>query len=86
MSILGADKNVFFAFSDHPMNGQQTDYLSEIKIIREGGPNRLAEMPVGDQPVFFGMHGPVAEHYGADPEQVEERNTTLDYVVAATAG
>jgi hypothetical protein len=42
-------------------------------------------LPV-DESVTFGTHGPVREHYGTAPGQYPEHATTLDYVVAATAG
>ena len=37
------------------------------------------------EPVIFGTHGPVAQHYNAPPDN-EPHATTLDYVVAAAAG
>lgn len=64
----------------------QHKYISEVTIEREEGPNRLAHMPVGNDPVKFGMHGAIAEHYGMDPEEFETRNATLDFVVAAAGG
>ena len=60
-------------------------YVSKIRIVREGGPIRRAYLPV-DEPVTFGTHGPVREHYGTAPGQYPEHATTLDYVVAAAAG
>jgi uncharacterized OsmC-like protein len=37
--------------------------------------------------VLFGVHGAIARHYGTDPDKIAEPHaTTLDYVVAATAG
>ena len=38
------------------------------------------------EPVTFGTHGPVREHYGTAPGQYPDHPTTLDYVVAAAAG
>ena len=38
------------------------------------------------EPVLFGVHSAVAEHYGVDAEIHEPRDTTLDYLVAASAG
>ncbi len=64
----------------------KSDYVSRIEIKREGGPDRLALMPVGDSPVEFGMHGAIAEHYDMDPDAYDSRNTTLDYLVAAAGG
>jgi hypothetical protein len=61
-------------------------YISRVRIVRERGPIREAFLPSEDQPVIFGTHGPVREHYGTAPGQFPEHATTLDYVVAATAG
>lgn len=62
-------------------------YVSKIRIERLRGPNRLAFLPAEDDPVRFGVHGPIAEHYGLGPEDlVEPHATTLDYVVAAAGG
>ena len=62
-------------------------YLSKVRIERQSGPNRLAYLPAEDQPVRFGVHGAVAEHYGLTGEKLPEPHaTTLDYVVAATGG
>lgn len=59
-------------------------YESHVRVVREGGPNRTAELPAGEY-VAFGVHGAVAEHYGV-PEDHEAASTTLDYLVAAAAG
>jgi hypothetical protein len=61
-------------------------YISKVSIVRERGPIRQAFLPAEDKPVIFGTHGPVREHYGTAPGQYPEHATTLDYVVAATAG
>ena len=61
-------------------------YVSQVRIEREGGPLRRAYLPAEDQPVLYGAHGPVAEHYGYPPGQFPEHATTLDHVVGATAG
>jgi hypothetical protein len=47
-------------------------------------PLRRAYLPTLDGPVRFGVHGAVAEHYGASPESQDP--TTLDFVIAAAAG
>jgi hypothetical protein len=57
-----------------------------VRIVRERGPIRQAYLPAEAQPVIFGTHGPVREHYGTAPGQHPEHATTLDYVVAAAAG
>jgi hypothetical protein len=61
-------------------------YLSTVRIERVAGPVRLAYLPAEKEPVRFGVHGPVAAHYGVSPEVSEPHATTLDYVVAAAGG
>jgi hypothetical protein len=61
-------------------------YRSEVRIERVKGPVRRAWLPAETMPVTFGVHGAVAEHYKVPPEVLEPHATTLDYVVAATAG
>lgn len=61
-------------------------YVSRVRIEREKGPIRLAYLPAEEEPVKFGVHGAVAEHYGVSPEVAEPHATTLDYVVAAAGG
>lgn len=60
-------------------------YRSQVRIERVAGPLRRAHLPAEAQPVLFGVHGAVATHYKAPPD-AEPHATTLDYVVAATAG
>ena len=64
----------------------QVVYTSKVKIERVKGPLRRAYLPQEDEPVWFGVHSEVAEHYGVDPQVHEPHATTLDYVVAAAAG
>jgi hypothetical protein len=59
-------------------------YTARIRIEQDERPRRRAYLPVRDEPVRFGVHGAVADHYGASPEQQDP--TTLDYVIAAAAG
>jgi hypothetical protein len=61
-------------------------YTSRVRIERVKGPHRRAFLPALDSPVHFGVHSEIADHYGVSPEISEPRATTLDYVVAATAG
>ncbi|MEO8073832.1 MAG: hypothetical protein ABI686_11405 [Acidobacteriota bacterium] len=61
-------------------------YTSKIRIERETGPNRLAYLPAESEPVKFGVHGAVAEHYKVSTDVAEPHATTLDYVVAAAGG
>ncbi len=64
----------------------QVVYTSHVRVERVKGPLRRAYLPQGEEPVFFGVHSEVAEHYGVDPQVYEPHTTTLDYLVAATAG
>ena len=61
-------------------------YTSRIRIERVRGPRRRAYLPEEEEPVWFGVHSEVAEHYGVDTNVVQPHATTLDYVVAAAAG
>jgi hypothetical protein len=61
-------------------------YRSEVRIERVKGPLRRAWLPGANEPLEFGVHGAVAEHYGRAPGTYEPRPTTLDHVVAAAAG
>jgi hypothetical protein len=64
----------------------EVSYVSRVRIERLGGPQRLAYLPAEGEPVVFGVHSEVAEHYGVSPEDYPPHATTLDYVVAAAGG
>jgi hypothetical protein len=59
-------------------------YKSESRIERIKGPFRRAYIPATADPVDFGVHGSIAQHYGVTG--TDEVATTLDYIVAATGG
>jgi hypothetical protein len=62
-------------------------YTSKVQIERRHGPLRIALLPGEAQPVTFSVHGAVAEHYKIDPATLTTSHaSTLDYVIAATAG
>ena len=61
-------------------------YVSNVRIERETGPLRLAYLPAEKEPVRFGVHGAIAEHYRVSPDLIEPNATTLDYVIAAAGG
>jgi len=62
-------------------------YASNVRIERKRGPLRIAYLPGEQQPVTFSVHGPISKHYKIDPATLEESHaSTLDYVIAATAG
>jgi hypothetical protein len=66
--------------------GDEVAYTSKVRIERIRGPLRRAYLPAEKEPTYFSTHSEVAAHYKHDPSVHEERATTLDYVVAATAG
>ncbi len=62
-------------------------YVSKAHIVRQAGPVRIAHLPGEKEPVIFSVHGAIAEHYKMDPAKLGETHTsTIDYVIAATAG
>ena len=61
-------------------------YVSRVKVEPVEGKIGRAYLPVEDEPVIFGVHREVAEHYGISPDEEEPHSTTLDYVVAAAGG
>jgi hypothetical protein len=64
----------------------QAAYVSNVRIERVKGPLRRAYLPVESEPVKFGVHSEIAEHYGTDLNVHEPHAATLDYLVAAAAG
>jgi hypothetical protein len=61
-------------------------YRSQVRIERLGGPIRAAFLPAESEPVLYGMHGAVAEHYNMPQGAFPPHATTLDHVVGAAAG
>jgi len=62
-------------------------YVSKARIERKVGPVRMAWLPGEPQPVIFSVHGAIAEHYKVEPAKLTESHaSTIDYVIAATAG
>jgi hypothetical protein len=61
-------------------------YTSQVRIERIKGPLRRAYLPQEKEPIFFGVHSEIAEHYGVDSQVHQPHATTLDYVVASAAG
>lgn len=61
-------------------------YVSAVRVERQVGALRLAYLPAEAEPVRFGTHGAVATHYGVKGEVPDPHATTLDYIVASTAG
>ena len=61
-------------------------YVSRNKVKPVEGKIRRAQLPAKEEPVLFGVHGGVAEHYGVSPEDEKPYLSTLDYLVAAANG
>lgn len=62
-------------------------YVSKARIERKKGPLRVAHLPGEAQPVIFSVHGDIAKHYKVDPALLtESHSSTIDYVIASTAG
>jgi uncharacterized OsmC-like protein len=64
----------------------EVTYVSRVKVEPVEGKTRLAQIPGKEEPVFFGVHGQVAQHYGVSPVDEEPHPSTLDYLVAAAGG
>ena len=61
-------------------------YVSKVRVEPVKGKIRRARIPGEEEPVLFGVHSEVAEHYGLSPDEEEPHSTTLDYLVAAAGG
>lgn len=61
-------------------------YVSRVEVEPVSGKIRRAHLPAEEEPVVFGVHGEVAEHYGVSPDVEEPHPSTLDYLVAAAGG
>lgn len=61
-------------------------YVSRVRLEPVEGKIRRAHIPAEEEPVLFGVHSEVAEHYGVSPDVEEPHASTLDYLVAAAGG
>jgi len=61
-------------------------YRSHVRVERVRGPLRRAYLPQEPEPILFGVHSEIAEHYGVDMAEHDPHATTLDYLVAAAGG
>jgi hypothetical protein len=68
------------------MMAKEIVYRSRARIERVKGPLRRAYLPAAEEPVYFGIHSEIAEHYGVSPDVHKPVTATIDYLVAATAG
>ena len=64
----------------------EVTYFSKVRVEPVEGKIRRAYLPAAEEPVMFGVHSEVAEHYGVSPEVEEPHASTLDYLVAAAGG
>jgi hypothetical protein len=65
---------------------QEVVYRSRARIERVKGPLRRAYLPAAAEPIYFGIHSEIAEHYGVSPDVHKPVTATIDYLVAATGG
>lgn len=68
------------------MGDQDGLYRSKVRVSREGGSVRTARLPAREEPITFGVHSEIAEHYDVDTEDEPAHAATLDYLVASAAG
>lgn len=68
------------------MTNENVAYEAHIRVERDRGPMRRAWIPALEQPITFGVHGAIAEHYNVDPDLYPADATTIDYMIAAAAG
>lgn len=61
-------------------------YVSRIRVEPVKGKIQRARLPAKEEPVFFGVHSEIAEHYGVSAEDEKPYPSTLDYLVAAAGG
>lgn len=64
----------------------EVKYVSRVKVEPVEGRIRRAYLPAVKEPVMFGVHAEVAEHYGVSPDVEDPHASTLDYLVAAAGG
>ena len=64
----------------------EVTYFSKIRVEPVEGKIRRAYLPAEEEPVMFGVHSEVAEHYGVSPDVEEPHASTLDYMVGAAGG
>ncbi|MDP8950874.1 MAG: hypothetical protein M3N18_01320 [Actinomycetota bacterium] len=61
-------------------------YVSRVRVEPVEGKIRRVYIPAEEEPVLFGVHSEIAEHYGVSPDEEEPHSSTLDYLVAAAGG
>ena len=64
----------------------EVTYVSRVRVEPVEGRIRRAYVPAEEEPLLFGVHSEVAEHYGVSPDVEEPHASTLDYLVAAAGG
>ena len=72
--------------TEREMRVSELAYISRIRVEPVEGKIRRAHLPIQEEPVLFGVHSEVAEHYGISPDAEDPHPSTLDYLVAAAGG
>jgi len=49
----------------------EVTYVSQVRVEPVEGKIRRAHIPAEEEPVLFGVHDEIAEHYGVSPEDEE---------------
>ncbi|HEY0278302.1 MAG TPA: OsmC family protein [Solirubrobacterales bacterium] len=66
------------------MNDAEQELMrSRVEATPAGGSDKAVVFEATGERVTMGMHGELAEFYGADPGQIEARASTLDFLVGA---
>jgi hypothetical protein len=60
-------------------------YVARVRVERVRGPLRLTWVAAEEEPIRFGVHDEIADHYGVERGGEIEHATTLDYLAAAAA-
>ncbi len=64
----------------------EATYVSRVRVEPVKGFTRRAHIPAEEEPVMYGVHSEIAEHYGTSLDKEEPHASTLDHLVAAAGG
>jgi uncharacterized OsmC-like protein len=65
---------------------ERPSYLGSVRIEQVAGPDRLGFLAGDSEPVVYGVHDEIAEHYKFDLARIQPRASTIDHIIGATAG
>jgi hypothetical protein len=61
-------------------------YISRVKVESVKGKICRVHIPAKEEPIYFGVHSYIAEHYGVSADMEGPHPSTLDHLVAAASG